>query len=232
MDYKELEKTFKYPLPQWMTETLPNVIPEPIKIFVKDNKVKTSLNPISSYSSVEEAFDFLRTQDVDIVFDQSVDGVDGEFFIKDDTTTFICSPAGDGLNSRLLMGWPLIQKINDLADTYSQWLDEIVPDYLDNANVFIKAYNFVNNHPAFWLKSSGVATWETEYGCGQVAVNAYEREGKVNVLLETGLHIAPDYKTRYLDTDIVSFADTFEDAYILLASKVYEHYNLDGTSKR
>lgn len=217
-------------LPGWLVDTFPVVVDEPFTVFAVDGVVKSDHPDFPVFGSVSEAFSVFDFADIPFVFDSSLEGVEGSF-VFGEGTFYVLNEASTSPN-RLLMSHPVKNRIEDLREIYAEWLNDVVPAYVADSTDFMKSYDFVNNHPAFWLKSSGPASWETDYGCGQVDVSAYMYDGKPVVLLETGMHIAPDFTSRYLDTDIVSHASTFEEAYVLLASKVFAHYNLDGTSKK
>lgn len=141
-----------------------------------------------------------------------------------------------------------------LEYSYKSFL-ETAEKYREDPSNFRNAYSFVVDHPAFWIKpekfqkldkddssESENTKWRRNYdwktSCDQDVWTAplFNKDKKTGELkhcwaLEIGGHITDEYLYRYHDLRLDVYADTIEEAYVILAEKVNKFFNDDGTEK-
>lgn len=202
-----------------------------IVIHQKKGIFYTSLSEDTEFDTIEAAYDSLTREQrgEHLVFDKkSLKGY-GEFFFKKDNTSII-------LNSscRLLMGKSdhNIGTIEMLKDFYNEWVNEINPKYQKHPNDWFLAYEWLTNHPAFWTReydTLGQSSWVTDEGIETTHSFVYQKGRKKFICIETGSHVAPEYKMRYLDLELTVQEKTFEKAYVELAKRINAQYQIDGS---
>lgn len=127
-----------------------------------------------------------------------------------------------------------------------KWLASSYHDFLGFAEAFEKepnfhnAYHFLDTHPAFWTCQDITVNpwvWDTYGHCSRIEHNVFIEDGKTMVMMETGEHVAspdvfsPPYKQHYHDPDLDTIAESFEEAFIELATLVARNFNNDGSKK-
>lgn len=128
-------------------------------------------------------------------------------------------------------------KLELLECEYEEFL-KVAKEYESNPNDFYLSYYFVNAHPAFWLKEAARGNtepswnWNTSFHCEKLShfVNKTE-DGEIQVILETGGHVEPNYTEHYLDFRLTAKTPTFEQSFIQLAANVDKFFNLDGSER-
>ncbi len=228
----------KTELPAWLNEALAEeillsekekTIPD-IVIKQKKGRFYTSLST-DSYDTIEEAYNSLtrKQQEEQLVFDQRSLKKHGELLLRNDNTSIVVKN-----NCRLLMGKTSHNTVTIelLKYAYAEWMNKINPKYQKNPKDWFVAYEWLNNHPAFWVREyskQGQSNWETEVGIDKTYSFVYKKGRKKFICIETGSHVAPDYKTRYLDIDLTVQEKTFEKAYVELAGRINKQYQIDGS---
>lgn len=97
---------------------------------------------------------------------------------------------------------------------------------------FLKAWSFVDKHPAFWTRHKAESNqWSTSNN-GDVWVGvSSNKKGKPVIMLETGQAIEPERTSTYHDLRLDVYAATYEEAFVELAALVHKFFNYDGTEK-
>ena len=110
---------------------------------------------------------------------------------------------------------------------------ECAEAYAADPEDFLKAYNFIDHHPAFWLRHSDWH-WSTASHCERLSHYVTKADGELVIGFETGSHVPGDehtegFTTHYHDYRLDVYADSFEHAYIKLAAAVAKFFAPDGS---
>lgn len=107
-------------------------------------------------------------------------------------------------------------------------------EYSKDPKDFMKSYDFISQHPVFWItrnKTPGEKTfdWNTQYNERLIP---YPRVTKAkrdpDWVLDGGPHLKPDYSTNSTDLKLTTIEPTIEQAYIGFAEKLKMFYTIDG----
>jgi hypothetical protein len=145
----------------------------------------------------------------------------------------------DGTHYRMFMSYSKEESIKFLEDTYQNFLNDTVPEYIKNPTDFLNSWHFLNTHPMTWShKPPMMEYWSTDVGLDELTISLCEdaaHHPRPKILLEYGPYesdtidgIKYEHVIHTLDFDLTSEGDTFEEAIIILASKVMKHYTVDG----
>lgn len=104
--------------------------------------------------------------------------------------------------------------------------------YHSDSSSFVKAYTYVNEHPAFWFikkdKKTDAEWWVTDDYCVlmyKLTLDDKNHPQGYQWALEGGSHVEDDYRIHYHDPELDLYAPTIEEAYIKFAEKVSELYD-------
>lgn len=215
-------------LPEWLQTELPE--PRPVKTISWADGVFHVTDHPETYTSIIEAYDAVEKTDEATTFDESVNGHGGQLHHR----AFFCDQEKGEKSARLLIAFTDEDHLDILQTVYNNWM-ELHEQYKQNQQNWVTAYNWLQHHPVFWhrLKNEKTYYWVTDDGLKSNSVFAgyNEETGKPQVLMEHGGHVEPEYTTFYHDLKLDTEAETFEEAYINLASLVNKFYNPDGTEK-
>lgn len=177
------------------------------------------------FSTVKKAYDYiLKELEGDVVFTGDVKAFTGE-----EKPLFIDSPV-DGENfSELFISHTDADTIYFAKSSYLGWLDVAVEYEKDPGN-FALAYHFAKGHPAFWTRRDKNSNdWVMDR---ELYTEVYTDEnGKTTVGFEDGQAVPPERVMHYHDIRLDSWGDTFEEAYIDLANRIYTYFEVDGTER-
>lgn len=131
------------------------------------------------------------------------------------------------------------ERIKNLEEEYEYFLNTTVKNYEKNPKLFINAWEFLSAHPMFWNQNPNLPDyWSTHTGLDDMTITVCvdeKHDGKHMILLEHGPYdkdtvegVEYEHVIRTLDLDLTAEADTFENAVIMLAEKVYTLYDTDG----
>lgn len=221
-------------LPEWLQECLPS--PKPVYTvswsdtggatpFLVHDEASAFWK---SFETVSEAYDAVREEDGDIVFDPTIDGHGCKISFMG------VSVDSDGPYVRMLFSSTDADKLALLKSSYKTWLEDHYPSYKGNPNSIQDAYEFISNHPAFWTRRDGEATldWETsEYMQHLWHGLSTDSGGKCAWMVEGGGHVEPDYTTHYHDLRLDAYGETFEEAIVNFAALVDKFFHIDGTPR-
>lgn len=225
-------------LPEWLQECLPPEDKPVYTIFWEgpvnggNAVVKTEEGEVwGEFATVPEAYDSVKTDtEADIVFDESIDGKGGRL----DEGMWTASKVVRG-GMRALFSSTDDDKLALLKHSYKNWTDWAYPNWLENQDSIDGAYNYLSNHPVFWVRHDDEPTYHWETSSHTLAIwHALMQDDKGGFVwaLETGSHIEPDYVSHYHDLRLDVYAPTFEEALIELAKRVEKFFNPDGTAKK
>lgn len=215
-------------LPQWLNELLPETSTPQLLAVTADNKLEL-IQPDGSarvFDTLKDAYNASRESDLDLNIAPEVAAREGE---KD--TFFLSFPSEDKRFSTMVMGYTDQDRIDSLKRSYGEFL-EYAKSYASNPEDFVKAWRFLDTHPAFWTASDLKGHpfyWAQEGHANKLNVSVYRHEGETVIELETGSHVPPEYTTHYGDWRLEVAAETYELAIIELAKRVALTHNLDGT---
>jgi len=223
-------------LPEWLKKELPEPqLPSVISWTEEDGYIVFDEihEETDNFETLEEAYDFTENYlKTEVIFDESIPELNEEN--NNNFSRMLFGTPDDRGNSRLLFSSPDKQKIEDLEEVYENFLN-LAEKYYNNKNDFMTAYDFVDTHPAFWVKllkdKEKTFLWETESHCIKIWSMPIKNDDNMFWALETGMHIDPDYVEHYHDWRIDASGSTIEEAYINLAANIDKYYNLDGTEK-
>lgn len=124
-------------------------------------------------------------------------------------------------------------EIAPLKDEYLRFL-ELNERYLANPADWTVAYNWLEAHPLFWTRqgSAPIWTWTTGFGLRDAWVTVSDDGSTPVVWIEHGGRLEPDCRQHCLDHRLSSVGNTLEDAYVTLARKVNEYYDIEGNSRQ
>lgn len=215
-------------LPQWLNELLPEASTPQLLAVTADNKLEL-IQPDGSaqvFETLEEAYNASRENDLDLNIAPEVAEHEGE-----EDAFFLTFPSEDKRFQTLVMGYTDQDRIDNLKRSYEDFLER-AEAYAKDPEDFVKAWAFVDTHPAFWTApdlENKPFFWVQDGHSSHLRLSVHRHEGKVAVELETGSHVPPEYNSHYGDWRLEVFADTYELAVIELAKRVALSHNLDGT---
>lgn len=121
-------------------------------------------------------------------------------------------------------------------DFIQDFIDNEAKAYHENPKDFLLSYEFINQHTAFWKKFKTSKTdfmWSKEEGISGIWQTFYrDDDGDIICLMETGEHESPEYKHLTTRQELNTYANTYENAIILLARSVAQTYYDNGDSKK
>ena len=131
------------------------------------------------------------------------------------------------------------KKIIEIVQDIKYFEQVIAKAYHENPDNFMYAYRFINGHPMFWLKqefSNEIFSWITDGGIDELThffynQDEYDDNSHIMCVIETGEHVAPEYKTRYFSPLLTVQAPTYEQAIIKCAARLEQFYNDNGEAK-
>lgn len=217
-------------LPQWLLDNLPDFTKHYCLKYNADSKFYVLTHPdgtIQNFSDILSAYDYARSRNHDVLIDENV---------PEYNNGFIFVPH-DGM-SQIIFSNSYDMRLNVIKDTYKMAMLAI-SNYKKNRNDFLTAYNFINLHPAFWVKykngmNNNVETvgktfgWKTSHASSILIEPAQEPDGSIIWRIETGGHVPPDYSEHYYDFRLDAEAATVEECFIQLANKVYNLFSATG----
>lgn len=219
-----------HPLPAWLTAEFPEHLPHSV-VSYKDDQFHVSHDG-SKFDSVIEACEYVETfqKEYQLELDDNLDGNAGDLI-----GGFLLCDITDGSASGRVLFSALSEEAEHLITrTFSNWMD-FASGYEENADDFVFAHHFVANHPVFWTKRTAAKTfdWMTTSGIGHLNQTVWkESDGSQHVMFEAGAHVMDSYQHCARDERLVAIADGYEEALILMAKKVHEHFHNDGNERK
>lgn len=189
--------------------------------------------------TLEEAYEKARTGDRSERNSKFSDRL-SEFFDRGMGKSSIFVPMTNG-GSRMFILIPQDSRRSSLEYNYVMF-QKYAEAYLKNPTDFELAYTFVDHHPAFWIKeylpkdlAHDAETPKTfDWKTGSHAMSLWcvpsFNNGKTTWMMEAGQH-TPDYRSHYHDFNLDVYAETVEEAFIIMAEKLNKFFNLDGTNR-
>lgn len=215
-------------LPQWLNELLPEPATPQLLAVTADNRLEL-IQPDGSaqvFDTLEEAYNASRENDLDLNIAPAVAEREGE---KD--TFFLSFPSErDGFRT-MVMGYTDQDRLDSLKRGYGDFLEN-AKRYAEAPEDFVKAWRFLDTHPAFWtaMDLQEKPFYLAQEGhANKLRLSVYRDNGETVVELETGSHVPPEYATHYGDWRLEITASTYELAVVELAKRVALTHNLDGT---
>jgi hypothetical protein len=182
-------------------------------------------NDDATFNLASEAYDHISKQleanptfdDLSSIDDQSK--LRGGMYFEDGTHRLLISVSFEG-------------KLNLLRHSYSEFL-KFTEYYRAHSDDWVAAYQWLDIHPAFWhRKDSDAPHWSTSGGMAGRWESVHRNEdGTAGVMFEHGGTVFPQGTHHYHDTDLDTYSNGLEQAFVDYARKVDEHFNLDGTRK-
>jgi hypothetical protein len=212
---------------------------EPVKptvliCFSVDSRMFYAKDQVGEYETLAEIYDAVDRRDVQVKFDESV-RLSGEVedFMGDDLSMIGVRSERKGFR-RILIGRG--QEGQDTLD-YSHYYHFLLQakQWLADQDDFVKAYSFIQMHPAFWYRPIPERSpyhWATDNGHESVWVCVTRNDkNEPVVMLEHGSSVEPEHTMHYHDFRLDVWAPTFEEAYIDLAKKTHKFFSLDGEER-
>jgi hypothetical protein len=215
-------------LPTWLSALLPSPRPATLIARDADGFIAVSTEGVTTAlgDDIEAAYDTVTNSGVDVVFDASV----REHLNSSESwllSSSIGVPTHDGMK-RLLMSHTDIDRLHSLEDDYKDFL-ELDAQWRDDPNDFLKAWNWLDRHPAFWVRSFKTLPsdddwnddflwlWETSGHCQKIEVAPFNDDnGELVISLETGEHVPSEEQHVVIDG---------ERRWVSLPSTYWNHYH-------
>lgn len=214
-DYVAALEGMGLPLPSFLTFPVPKTA-----VVEWDGEMFTCEHADESQKSLRDMRQHLRQWDIDIIFGESIASVPG-----------LSVRGGMAIDEGGYMTIEWLDPRERAAIEYWSFL-ETAKDYIAEPKSFVKSYAFLDNHPAFWhLHRHGELDWIFDGFASKFYTMVFptdKYETGVMVGFEAG-GTAPGHILHYHDLRLDTYAGSFEDAYVQLAAKVHEHFDLDGT---
>lgn len=191
------------------------------KVFYSDESTLESEQPYDIYHD-------LKKKGFDVIIHQSaldtgqIDGRDGMWFVDSGRKGFHTAMIG-----------PVDTRALDFAHFY-HWLKE-ARAWIEDQDDFMKAYGFLEGHPAFWKRPRPEVypnEWSTDEGVSTIWSSPTRRgDGSIVMMMETGSMVPPQRERRYHDLRLDTYEDTYEKGIIATAKVVHKFFDLDGSER-
>lgn len=226
-------------LPNWLKDLLPEPVqPHVIKAKKQGSEVEIQLeSPDGSYTTYSDFGDLSKAKaknGVDVLFDESMKTEFKDNFIGD----MLLFPLSNG-NSGAILAYSDENRQASLENAYQLFL-KAEREYRNDPRNFVKAWNFIDTHPAFWTCSNLKANpwqWQTEGYCSKLIQYVSNENGKPVISLSGGGHVPvathgtqEPYTEHYGDWRLEVYSETFETAIIELAFRVSKSFTNEGES--
>jgi hypothetical protein len=138
--------------------------------------------------------------------------------------------------ARILMAFTDEEHIEGLEEEYEAFR-KAAKRYRKDPQDFLKAFTFLNRHPAFWIftplaDDKHSYTWGTDGAVSRFHFLAFKRKGRLTLSFELGEHVKTDsYRSTYFDPELIVHAKTYEKLVLKLARKVDNTFRLDGSRR-
>lgn len=135
-------------------------------------------------------------------------------------------------NGRFLIVFTDADELALLQEAYRSWQD-VYEEWRQDPKDFVKAFYFLEQHPAFWVRATEERTfsWHTAAGAPREVCPWRDDQGNVGVSMELGAHVAPEYTTHYHDIRLDVTAGSYEEAVVELATRVDLFFDKDGVER-
>ena len=211
-------------VPSWMVSLMPDVRTPCVLSYNGEKYVVAAPDGIVSlFDSCRDAY---KTCSDNVIVDTNVPeyGPFGVFLINDE---------GPRSNSKVMLFPSNDQdRVEDIRLIYKDFLT-LAERYKTDSSNFMKSYNFVINHPAFWFKKDAEPSfwWEHSYSQKVWMEPTTDDNGNIVWMLEAGSRVLPGAHSHYHDMRLDVYAPTVEDGYVQLAALVHKFFHLDGTER-
>jgi len=197
-------------------------------IVRKGNTFTIPQNNNKTFNHFEHAYDYIQAE------------LEGKpiFNIDNILTEGIENPAPHMItaNNRMFFSTTYKNLIEEISNDYKHFLETTHTQYDKHPDNIIYCWNFLNNHPCFWSRNPEHPDyWHTANGIDHLHISMWEENNTPTILLETGPYeggtvdeIFYEHIHPTIDPDLIVEAATFEEALIMLAAKVRNHYKLSG----
>lgn len=122
--------------------------------------------------------------------------------------------------------------VKSLETAYAHsWI--MAKEYHEDPHSFIKAFRYINTHPAFWWRESDDAdsVWLTSNYQDRIWCETVGGSHDYQWALEAGRNIAPSYTSHYHDLRLDVYGVPVEFAYLKLAAIVDQVFDDDGVER-
>ena len=212
-----------------MTTNLPDLVtfPNPRPVY----RIKSTPDyfyvegyPDIHYPLPSGAFDFIRELNADAVWAAAdLARASATEDVQDDNGFFF-----EANTNRLLSSFTQAEAEESLREEYVVFL-ELNEEYQANPDDWALAYNWLQKHPAFYHRSKEEGyDWELNDGLTDLTHWVNRDADKPKVVFEAGERVLPEATRFYRDDNLTVYADSFEEAYVLLAKKVNLYFDLNG----
>lgn len=206
-------------LPQWLLDELPEV--RPVSYIDYDPMTMLFTYEDEEFDTIMEAYKYASKNDKNFEYTEAAlntEGVSNHLYMGPTYNNIWIAPYTD-------------QKyFNYLKMIYRKWL-ETDAEYRKNPKDWVLAYNWIQDHPAFWTRQTDEKTWHWNTSKGvRFYTTVFYNKKKPMVAFETGGH-TPGYTETYHDLELDVYAKSFEKAYVKLAKRIDKFFNVDGTEK-
>ena len=210
-------------LPEWMRSLVPT--PRPIQhLEYVDGQYTISGKHFDTFI---EAYAWAVFKDLNFTFAETLPEVE-----HDQQRVYAPATKTDGTS--LCFTVTDQQREQILRYQYQMFL-ELASEWEKDPTDFLKAYGFIDQHPAFWTRDKNQSTWRWNQ-------NGYARQVELFPVpshnnpphmwaVEAGEHIAPEYTNHYYNPQLNAYGRTVEEAYITLAALVHKFFHFDGSKR-
>jgi len=185
-----------------------------------------------SWERLSNAYREIEHMGFDADFDESVlSSPDVESSLG--TDMIFMKPEREGAPSAEL----LIGPVNNRGIQYYHYYSflQTAKTYLEESSDFLRSYQFLRMHPAFWTRPDAERNpyyWNTDGGVSSASLSVTQDDkGNVVICLEHGAAVPPERTMRYHDPRLDVYAPTFEQAIIDLAAETHKYFALDGDER-
>lgn len=238
-------ETDKNALPAWLADILPEPRP-PYTLSYEDEQYVVTPPSIGGesvehrlFDDIEDAYNYAKQTDQanpdsgGLIFSSSLPELEEEE--KDQKASFIFLNFEKGFG-RMLLASTDESYLDTLISAYETW-GRTYDVYVEEPDNFLKSYNFISDHPCFWVKSKNPLndySWEFSGHAQNLWFIPYvdEKDGKVYFMMEAGSHVAPYYTEHYHDLRLDTYADSYENVIIKTAELVHKFFHKDGTERK
>lgn len=185
-----------------------------------------------SWERLSNAYRELEKMGFDAEFDESVLS-SPEVESSLGTDMIFMKPERKGAPSAEVLLGPVDSDRIDFYHYYS--FLQTAKAYLEDPSDFLRSYQFLRMHPAFWVRPKAETHpyyWSTDGGVASADLSVtQDKEGQVVICLEHGASVRPERTMRCHDPRLDVYAPTFEQAIIELAGLTHKFFFLDGDSR-
>jgi len=197
--------------------------------YIKEYGVFAAEGIREQWDSIVDAYDSLDKKNVDIEFDESIrESLEVD---TDSNLTMLSIKQKDSKFHRALIG-----RVNSRPLDFNTYYSFLLTakEWLTDQNNWVLAYNFIQEHPAFWSRPRPEQypyEWDFDGGHGSLWIGVSTNKDGPVVMMEHGASVPPLHNHHFHDFRLDVWAPNFEDGYVQMAQKIHKFFSLDGEDR-